>query len=435
MPGAAGRMAGRFSQFAVAAAKMARDDAKLDSAGIPPDRILVSIGTSMNGLTDVHQPNFETFLDRGFVSPWACLEYPAHAATSHVSIESHARGQATTFSTACAAGLDAIAWAAQQIEGGRATAVIAGGTETPLSECTVMALHAVGVLPRWQGPPEEASRPFDRLRDGLVIAEGAAIVVVEDEENARARGANIYAYIAGSGNASEGAHLRKVDHTGDVGAQAMRLALTSAGMGPRDIDYISAHGNSMRDYDAAETAAIKQVFRSHAWNMPISSLKSMCGQALAASSAMQVVAACLTLRHQVVLPTINYRVPDPSVRSRLRSECCASSSRPLSPNPCTQSRRPPLCNGVASRLVREPGAPHVARHGVVWPRDLRLACKARQSHQPVLRHLHRDNGRVGVWHRRVARGSAAGDVGSFHLRQRQHNARGVPSIHPVLSNT
>ena len=312
MPGAAGRMAGRFSQFAVAAAKMARDDAKLDSAGIPPGRIRVSIGTSMNGLTDVHQPNFETFLDRGFVSPWACLEYPAHAATSHVAIESHARGQATTFATACAAGLDAVTWAAQQIEGGRATAVIAGGTDTPLSECTVMALHAVGVLPKWQGPPEEASRPFDRLRDGLVIAEGAAVVVVEDEENARARGANIYAHIAGSGNASEGAHLRKVDQSGEVGAQAMRLALTSAGMGPRDIDYVAAHGNSMRDYDAAETAAIKQVFRSHAWNMPISSLKSMCGQALAASSAMQVVAACLILRHQVALPTINYRVPDPS---------------------------------------------------------------------------------------------------------------------------
>jgi 3-oxoacyl-[acyl-carrier-protein] synthase II len=291
---------------------MARDDAKLDSAGIPPERIRVSIGTSMNGLTDVHQPNFETFLDRGFVSPWACLEYPAHAATSHVAIESHARGQAATFSTACAAGLDAVAWAAQQIQGGLATAVIAGGTDTPLSECTVMALHAVGVLPRWQGPPDEASRPFDRLRDGLVIAEGAATVVVEDEEHARARGANIYAHIAGSGNASEGAHLRKVDQSGDVGGQAMRLALASAGMVPRDIDYVAAHGNSMRDYDAAETASIKQIFGAHAWNMPISSLKSMCGQALAASSAMQVVAACLILRHQLALPTINYRIPDPA---------------------------------------------------------------------------------------------------------------------------
>jgi 3-oxoacyl-[acyl-carrier-protein] synthase II len=167
LPGAAGRMAGRFSQFAVAAAKMARDDANLDSAQIPPEQVKVSIGTSMNGLADVHQPNFETFLDRGFISPWACLEYPAHAATSHVAIDSHARGQAASFATACAAGLDAVAWAAQQIEQGQASAVIAGGTDAPLSPCTVMALHAVGVLPRWQGPPEEASRPFDRLRDGL----------------------------------------------------------------------------------------------------------------------------------------------------------------------------------------------------------------------------------------------------------------------------
>jgi 3-oxoacyl-[acyl-carrier-protein] synthase II len=311
MPGAAGRMAGRFTQFAVAAAKMAREDAKLDSAHIPPDRMRVSIGTSMNGLADVHQPNFETFLDRGFVSPWACLEYPAHAATSHVAIESHARGQAASFATACAAGLDAVAWAAQQIEHGHATAVVAGGTDAPLSGCTVMALHSVGVLPKWQGPPEEASRPFDRLRDGLVIAEGAAVVVVEDQENARARGAYVYAGIEGSGSASEGAHLRKVDQSGDVGGHAMRLALANANMDPRCIDYIAAHGNSMRDYDAAETASIKQVFGSHSWNMPVSSLKSMCGQALAASSAMQVVAACLVLRDQVVPPTINYDVPDP----------------------------------------------------------------------------------------------------------------------------
>jgi 3-oxoacyl-[acyl-carrier-protein] synthase II len=312
MPGAAGRMAGRFSQFAVAAAKMARDDASLDSAQIPSERVKVSIGTSMNGLTDVHQPNFETFLDRGFVSPWACLEYPAHAASSHVAIDSHARGQTASFATACAAGLDAIAWAAQQIESGLATAVIAGGTETPLSECTVMALHAVGVLPRWQGPPEEASRPFDRLRDGLVIAEGAAVVVIEDEESARSRRASIYAHIEGSGTASEGAHLRKVDQSGEVGSQAMRLALKSARMEPRSIDYVAAHGNSMRDYDSAETASIKQVFGKHAWNMPVSSLKSMCGQALAASSAMQVVVGCLVLSSQIVPPTINYTSPDPS---------------------------------------------------------------------------------------------------------------------------
>ena len=138
------------------------------------------------------------------------------------------------------------------------------------------------------------------------------MVVVEDEEHARARHAPIYAEILGTGNATESAHLRKVDDSGGSGAQAMRLALQSAGASPTDIDYIAAHGNSMRDYDASETMAIKKVFGPHAWNMPVSSLKSMCGQAFAASSAMQVVAASLVLRDQIVSPTINYRVPDPA---------------------------------------------------------------------------------------------------------------------------
>jgi 3-oxoacyl-[acyl-carrier-protein] synthase II len=312
MPGAAGKMAGRFSQFAVAAARMARDDSGLDAANVPAERIKVAVGTSMNGLTDVHQPNFESFLRQESIAPWATLEFPAHAATSHVAIESGAKGQTTSFATACAAGLDSIGWAAEQVRHGHATAVIAGAAETPLSGCTVMALHAVGVLPKWQGPPEEASRPFDRLRSGLVIAEGAAMVVVEDEENAIARGARIYARILGSGQSSEGAHLRKVDETGRAGARAMTLAVQSAQLTPKDIDHVAAHGNSMPDYDTAETAAIKRVFGSHAYSIPVSSIKGMCGQALAASSAMQVVTVCLALRDQVVPPTTNYHVPDPT---------------------------------------------------------------------------------------------------------------------------
>jgi 3-oxoacyl-[acyl-carrier-protein] synthase II len=312
MPGAAGKMAGRFSQFAVAAARMAREDSGLQEADVPAERIKVAVGTSMNGLTDVHQPNFESFLKRESITPWATLEFPAHAATSHVAIESGARGQTASFATACAAGLDSIGWAAEQVRHGQATIVIAGAAETPLSGCTVMALQAVGVLPKWQGPPEEASRPFDRLRSGLVIAEGAAMVVVEDEDSAIARGAHIYGRILGVGESSEGAHLRKVDLTGTAGARAMTLAVQHAGLAPRDIDYIAAHGNSMPDYDAAETASIKRVFGTHAFSIPVSSIKGMCGQALAASSAMQVVTACLCVRDQIVPPTTNYYVPDPA---------------------------------------------------------------------------------------------------------------------------
>ena len=311
MPGAAGKMAGRFSQFAVAAAKMARDDSGLDHADISPERVKVAIGTSLSGQIDIAQSNFVSFLKGETISPWASNEYSAHAATSHVAIDAGARGQTTTFSTACAAGLDAVAWGANQVTGGDADVVMAGATEAPLSEFILSVFKSVGVLSRWLGPPDEASRPFDRLRAGLVLAEGAAALIIEDEEAARTRGAPIHARILGFASASEGAHLRKVDESGETVARALTLAIRKSGLEPRDIDFICAHGNSMPDYDAAETAGIKRAFGRHAWNVPVSSLKSMCGQALAASSAMQVVASCLSLRTQVIPPTANYRVPDP----------------------------------------------------------------------------------------------------------------------------
>ena len=296
MPGRIARMAGRFSQFAVAAAKMARQESGIDEAGLSAERLKVAIGTSINGQIDVAQPNFQSFTQGNQIWPWAALEYPAHAATSHVAIDAKALGQTTTFATACAAGLDAVGWAADEVRGENASAVLAGATETPLSEFILMVFHSVGVLSKWQGPPEEASRPFDLWRSGLVLAEGAAVVTIESENDARARRAPIYARILGIASANEGTHLRKVDESGEAVS---------------DIDFICAHGNSMQDYDAAETAGIKRVFGLHAWNMPISSSKSMCGQALAASSAMQVVVACLALRHQIVPPTINYQIPDP----------------------------------------------------------------------------------------------------------------------------
>jgi 3-oxoacyl-(acyl-carrier-protein) synthase len=304
-------MAARFSQFAVAAAKMARTDSGLDGVGIPSEHVKVAIGTSLNGHIDVAQPNYEAFLRGNQVWPWAALEFPAHSATAHVAIHARASGQTTTFATACAAGLDAVAWAADQIRDGTATAVLAGATEAPLSEFMMRIFSSVGVLSKWPGPPEEASRPFDMWRSGLVLAEGAAVLAVEPEEHARGRNATVYARILSMASANEGAHLRKVDETGESVARAMESALRAADLAPRDIDFICAHGNSMQDYDAAETAGIKRVFGSHAWNVPISSTKAMCGQALAASSSIQVVVACLSLKNQVVPPTINYEAPDP----------------------------------------------------------------------------------------------------------------------------
>ena len=311
MPNLAYRTAGRFSQFAVAAAEMARSDSGLNRRNTGGEHIKVAIGTSTSRLTDIHQPNFERFTQGRDIRPWASIEFPAHAATNHVATAAAVHGQTMTFATACVAGLDAIVWAADEIRRGNAAAVVAGATEAPLSECTIAACQAAGVLSSWAGPPEEASRPFDRLRSGLVLAEGAAVVIVEDEECARWRGAPIYARVLGHGSASDGGNLRKIDESGASIARSMAVAIQNAELLPRDIDYICAHGNSMIDYDAAETAGIKQAFGRSAWNIPVSSLKSMCGQALAASSAIQVVAACLAIRDSIVPPTINYRVSDP----------------------------------------------------------------------------------------------------------------------------
>jgi 3-oxoacyl-[acyl-carrier-protein] synthase II len=306
------RTSGRFSHFAVAAAKMALSDSRLNLADVEDERVMVSIGTSMSGLVDIEHDNFTAFLRGEEMHPWTVLEYPGHAATSHVAMAAKARGQTTSIATACIAGLDAVAWAAEKVVRGEAVAVLAGATETPLSAASIEAFRALGALSSWPGPPEEASRPFDKLRSGLVLAEGSAAVLVEDEASARARGASIYARILGAGNATEGAHMRNVDATGEFASRAMSMAVRKAALSQNDIDYVCAHGNALVDYDTAETAGIKRALGRRAYCVPVSSIKSMCGQALAASGAMQIVASCLAIRDGRVPPTINYQLPDPT---------------------------------------------------------------------------------------------------------------------------
>lgn len=309
----AARTASRFSQFAVAAADMAFADAgiRIASDTLSPDDLKVAMGTCMEGQADFGEDSHTAFMQGEPLKPSTVLEYPAHASSSHVAVAIGAKGQAVTFATACAAGLDAIAWASEEIRSRRAQVVVAGGTESPLSAYGLASFHSAGVLANWEGDPKEASRPFERLRSGLVLAEGAGVVVVEDRNRALMRGAKPYARVLGYATANEAQHLRKVDTSGATAARAIEAALKQARLAATDIDYVCAHGNSMPDYDLAETAGIKAAFGRHAWNVPISSIKSMCGQALAASSAMQVVAACLALRDGVIPPTINYQYPDP----------------------------------------------------------------------------------------------------------------------------
>jgi 3-oxoacyl-[acyl-carrier-protein] synthase II len=311
LPNMSLRRAGRFSQFAIAAARMAVEDSRVREAQVPSDRVQVSVGTSMSGVVDIHEQSFTAFLRGEEVVPWTVLEFPAHAATSHIAITARARGRAMSVATACAAGLDAIAFGAERVANGEATVVIAGGCETPLSAYSMQAFYNVGVLARWDGPPHAACRPFERHRTGLVLGEGAAMVVLEDGEHARDRKARIYARFLASDSAAEGEHLRKVDLSGYLIANVFTSALSRANLQPDDIDYIAAHGNGMIDYDVAETAGIKRAFGSRAYSIPVSSLKAMCGQSLAASGAMQVVAACLSLRENRVPPTINFQDRDP----------------------------------------------------------------------------------------------------------------------------
>jgi 3-oxoacyl-(acyl-carrier-protein) synthase len=311
MPSSMTKRTARFSQLAIAATRLAVDDSGLDLGALPPEAIAVGIGNAAAGF-DLYERSVTSFYRGEDIDPWTVLESPGHSPAGHVGILTHARGQTLSFGSACAAGVDAICWGAERIMRGDARVVLAGGTESVLTRQMVAAFHAVGVLSRWPGPPEQASRPFDRFRSGMVLAEGAAVVVLESEAAARARGATIYARILGSGAAGEGEHLRKMDTTGRGVARAITAALYDAGLRAIDVDYCVAHGNAMPDYDVAETAGLKAALGRQAYCLPISSIKSMCGQALGASGAMQVVAGSLALRDQRVPPTINYEVRDPA---------------------------------------------------------------------------------------------------------------------------
>lgn len=300
----------RFSQFALATASMAADDSGIKLSDVAQDKIAVAFGTSMSGLVDMILPEFQSFLRGNDILPSTAREFPGQAATAHVTTDLQARGATTTIASACAAGLDAISWAAERICRGDAIVAVAGASETPLAPATLESFRTFGLLSSWSGGPAAASRPFERHHSGLVVAEGAAAVLLEEEDHARKRGARIYARILGTGRSAEAGAMR-VELSGQSAARSMQLALGEAMLQPSNIDYVSAHGNGVPDHDVAETAALKLALGSHAYRAPISSIRSMCGQAMAASSAIQIVTACLAIRDRNVPPTINFDERDP----------------------------------------------------------------------------------------------------------------------------
>ena len=304
---------GRFSQFAVAAAKLAVADSRLKIAGEVPGRVLACMGTAMNGSGDVYETARVGFQKSGLegIPLMSGVEFAAHAPVSHVSVELGLRGQGMTLASACATGLDTIQWARTEIENGHADVVIAGSTEAPISEFCFATLCALGALSKFNDPSLRASRPYDLRRDGLVLGEGACVFVVEDLEHARDRGAPIYAEVLGFGAGNEGGFATKVNAPELALRDAILSGLASANETPASIDYVNAHGNSLPDYDLIETRAIRDAFGKAAYNVPISSIKSMIGHAMGAAAGFQVAATCLTILHGIIPPTINYDTPDP----------------------------------------------------------------------------------------------------------------------------
>ncbi len=306
------RRMSRVSQFAVVAAKMALKDSDLQVTPENTRRIGVCFGTTL-GKGEVLEADYPAFLERGVrgIHPLFFVEFSPHGASSHVAVALGVSGSSGTVSTGCTAGLDTLYWGYLQISLGRASAMVVGSAESLLSPFPFGAICASGVLSKRNEAPQKASRPFELHRDGVVLSEGAGAVILEALEHAQARDARIYAEVLGLATARGGEELVRCDLSGADMARVMEIALYQADLPGHRIDYINAHGVGLRDYDVAETRAIKMVCGDHAYNIPVSSIKSMIGQPFAAGGSLQVVASCLTLQYGVIPPTINYDTPDP----------------------------------------------------------------------------------------------------------------------------
>ena len=307
------RVMGRFSQLAIGATRLAFEDAALTIGGDLTSSTSIFYGTSINGGGDVAATALETLLAEGVakIDPWAALEYPAHAPSSYIAIEFGIHGPALSVSSNCCTGIDAVNQGFQHIAEGLSSVAIVGGCDAPIFPLSFGAFCALGALTKRNDAPQKASRPYDGLRDGLVVSEGAATLVLEELEFAQERGAHIYGEVLGHGSASEAIGMRKGDLSGKRMASAIAEALHQAGLTPDDVDHINAHGSSLLDYDVCDTNAFKEAFGQHAYRIPVSSIKSMIGQPVSAAGTIQAAAACLSLRDQIVPPTINQEVSDP----------------------------------------------------------------------------------------------------------------------------
>jgi len=301
-----------FIQYVLAATRYAMEDSKLNMASEDATRVGVVAGTGLGGLPTLEKYH-TILLERGpsRISPFFIPMLIANEAPGHIAIEHGLKGPNLCIVTACATGAHSIGDAFRIIQYGDADVMVAGGTEANLTALTVGGFNAMKALSRRNDEPTKASRPFERDRDGFVVAEGSGILVLEELEHALKRGAKIYAELAGYGYNGDAYHITAPCPDGDGFIRCMTMALKDAGMSGENVDYINAHGTSTDMNDHIETVAIKQVFGDRAYKIPVSSTKSMTGHLLGAAGAIEAVFSVLAIRDQMCPPTINYENPDP----------------------------------------------------------------------------------------------------------------------------
>jgi act minimal PKS ketosynthase (KS/KS alpha) len=308
----------RVTQFALVAQAEAVADSGVDVAALPPERTGAVIGSAVGCTISLEQQYTAV---SGFGRDWLVdhtkgsphlYEYlvPASIA-AQVAWRCHAEGPVATISTGCTAGLDAVGHAARLVAEGSADVVIAGATEAPISPITVACFDAIRATSANNDQPGRASRPYDLRRDGFVLGEGAAVLVVEEAAAARRRGAHVYCEIRGFAGRANAYHMTGLRPDGREMSEAIDVALRQARVSPERVDYVNAHGSGTRQNDRHETAAFKRSLGAHAYEVPVSSIKSMVGHSLGAIGAIEVAACALALEHQVVPPTANLEVPDP----------------------------------------------------------------------------------------------------------------------------
>lgn len=302
----------RFTQFAIVASRQAVEQAKLKFDGVGSDEVGVIIGSGIGGLSTI-STQLGVLAEKGpsRISPFLIPMMIADGATGQVSIDLGAKGVNFCVTSACSSGADAIGVAYEIIKRGDVQVMITGGTDAAVTPIGIAGFNAAGALSTRNDEPQKASSPFDAKRDGFILGEGAAVLVLENLSYAQKRGANILGEIISYGATSDAFHITSPAPEGEGGAKAMQNALKRGRIKTEEIDYINAHGTSTTLNDKCETAAIKNVFGERAYRIPISSTKSMMGHLIGAAGAIEAIICTLTIKHGIIPPTINLINPDP----------------------------------------------------------------------------------------------------------------------------